>query len=714
MQGMQVHDGTLSDREANLLRSMTQITWKFYLWITVLFSVALWGLYAYVTQLREGMIVTGLRDQIFWGLYITNFVFFVGISHAGTLISAILRVCRAQWSHPITRLAEGITVFALLIGAPMVIIDLGRPDRMLNLFRFGRIQSPILWDVICVSTYLTGCILYFFIPMIPDLALLATRNELPRWRRRFYKSLTLGWTGSPGQWHLLERSISIMAIFIIPLAISVHTVVSWIFVMTLRPGWNTTIFGPYFVTGAIYSGIGAVIVSMFFLRRVFRFGDYIQELHFRNLGILLLSLSLLFLYFNVNEYMAVGYKFGGHEKALLDRLFVGEFATLFRIMLGLTTLGPTVLLIAVLGIKRWRHFTIPGTVLAATFVVVGAWLERYLIVVPTLSSPFLPAQGLPPEWMNYRASWVEWSIIAAAFATFLLIYTFLSKLFPMVSIWETRGKEAPMVERIEERAERAVPAMRPQPYMPPPLAMALIGTLLVAAISARAQQPTAAEEKGKATVLELEWEPLPPAEPTAASAETAGNPQGEGSNRAYFFAYQFLSPLFSGGGAARSEAEERPVRPLAITAKLRDTNGVPLSYQAVGFALETSFGTLLQFSKVPTDSEGRARLVLRDRRCGTYPFQATFGGDQQTLRKSYALAKVDFGPCPAPALPASGVLITPYATAPITLAFVFFYGTMWVVFFYAFGYLLVWRMRREGRGGEGLGPQHGLETGPGN
>src|SRR3989304_8079435 len=279
--------------ERTALAPLTRSGKGYYLLIAALLLVVFWALYAYSTQLQQGLIVTGMRDRISWGLYITNFVFFIGISHAGTLISAILRVCNAQWTRPITRLAEGITVFWLCIGAPMVVVDLGRPDRMLNLFRYGRIQSPILWDVICVSTYLTGCILYFFIPMIPDLALLATRSELPNWRRRFYKLLTLGWVGSPAQWHFLEKSISVMAIFIIPLAISVHTVVSWIFVMTLRPGWNTSIFGPYFVTGAIYSGIGAVIISMYCLRRVFRLGDYLKELHFRNLGILLLVFSLL-------------------------------------------------------------------------------------------------------------------------------------------------------------------------------------------------------------------------------------------------------------------------------------------------------------------------------------------------------------------------------------------------------------------------------------
>src|SRR5512137_2609954 len=190
----------MSKREEHLLSTLTETSKRFYLWVAVLLTVVLWGLYAYVQQIRNGLSVTGMRDQISWGLYITNFVFFIGISHAGTLISAILRVTHTEWRRPITRLAEAITVFALCIGAPMVIIDLGRPERMLNLFRYGRIQSPILWDVLSVSTYLAGCALYLYIPMIPDLGMLAEEPRLGAWRRRLYKRLSLGWTGSPAQW----------------------------------------------------------------------------------------------------------------------------------------------------------------------------------------------------------------------------------------------------------------------------------------------------------------------------------------------------------------------------------------------------------------------------------------------------------------------------------------------------------------------------------
>ena len=223
----------------------------FRVWTAMLLAVVVWGAFAYSLQFRRGLAVTGMRDQISWGLYISNFVFFIGISHAGTLISAILRVTDTGWRRPITRMAEGITVVALCIGGSMVLIDLGRPDRALNLFRYGRIQSPIVWDVLSVSTYLTGCLIYFYLPLIPDLGIVAASSSIGGLRRRIYRALSLGWTGSPAEWRLLEKAISGMAVAIIPLAISVHTVVSWIFAMTLRPGWDSSIFGPYFVVGRL-------------------------------------------------------------------------------------------------------------------------------------------------------------------------------------------------------------------------------------------------------------------------------------------------------------------------------------------------------------------------------------------------------------------------------------------------------------------------------
>ena len=681
---MQGHEEKMSDRETNLLRSMTETGWKFYLWVGCLMAVVFWGLYAHSEQSRSGLIVTGQRDQIAWGMCIVNFVFFLSISIAGTLISAVLRLTDTGWRRPITRMAESITLAALFVGPPIILLDLGRPDRILYLFRYARIESPIVWDVLVINTYLIGCMIYFYLLLVPDLVLLAARPDLSAWRRRLYRVLSAGWEGNPNQVHMLEKSISIMSVTLLPVAILTHSVLAWIFSTTLRPGWSSSIMGPYFVIAAIYGGCACVILSMYVLRRVLHLEDYLESVHFRNLGLLLFTFSLLYIYFNFNEYLTIGYSPKSSEKLLIARLFWGEDAPLFW---GVTILGvlvPAILLAVVLLWKQYREFLIPGVAFASGLVIVGAWAKRYLLVVPTLSIPFLPAQGLPADWTHYTPSWVEWSITAAAVAGFLLIFTFLAKLFPMVSIWETRAKEP-----AEETVEHTVPAMQPRPYMPPPLSVLLLAAFGMAAVSAHAQQSPPAKN-AKPIVMSLESETLAPDELAAASSEGVAHPQGKGPSRIYLYAERVLSPLIPGGKGKSSE-DQLSVRPMAITAKLRDVSGAPVAYRPVGFALESSFGTLLQLGKVATDSEGRARLVLRDRRCGIYPFQAVYDGDQSFQRGS-VVGKVDFGPCAAPALPAQSLFITPYSTPPIALASALFIGTVWGVFFYVFGYRFFWRM----------------------
>ncbi len=680
-------------REQNLLRSLTQNTWRFYAWVGFLLAVLSWGLYAYTQQLRHGLIVTGMRDQISWGLYITNFVFFIGISHAGTLISAILRVTDTQWRTPITRMAEGITVFALCIGAPMVMVDMGRPDRLLNVFRYGRIQSPIIWDVLGVSTYLTGCILYFYIPMIPDLALLADESGLSSWRRRLYRALALGWTGTTSQKALLERAISSMAVFIIPLAVSVHTVVSWIFAMTLRPGWNSSIFGPYFVVGAIYSGTAAVIFSMWVLRRVFRLNEYVEEQHFRKLGLLLLAFSLIYLYFNINEYLTAGYKLEGMERVLMDRLFTGDYAGLFWVAQGVCVFIPAALMIPVLGFKRYHRFTIPTVVLSSVMVIVGAWAKRYVIVVPTLRSPFLPSgQRLPWQWTHYHPTWVEWSITAAAVAGFSLIYTLMAKLFPIVSIWETREQEGGI--KVPEVSE-APPSAKPSRWWKPGIVFPVLAlaALLLWSSSAHAAGPAKRKEI-KATAITAEWKALPPAQTRSESVPGDNSPLSDARVSLYTGPVFSLQGLF--GGSANGDL--RPLPAMAVTAILRDASGAPISFKPVEFSLQTEFG-LLPFGSRPTMGDGKAQLVIKDRRYGSYPVQVAFHGDEEYAPATFNV-NVDFGARPSPSLPEAGMLITPYATSSIAVPFLAFYGTMWVAFAYTFGYLIVWKMRKFPRDAE--------------
>ncbi len=401
------------------------------IWVAGLCIIIAWGLFAYIHQLRYGLAVTAMSDYFCWGVYIINFVFFIGISMAGTLISAILRLTGAEWRRPITRMAEGITVFALLIAGPMVIFDMGRPDRFFHTFRYGRLQSPILWDIFALITYLAGSLLYLYLPLIPDLAMLRdSKKDFPTWRQWLYRKLALNWQGTAQQHQCLERVISIMAVVIIPVAISIHTVTAWIFGMTLRPGWYSTIIGPDFVVGALYSGIAAVITIMALFRRFFHLEQYITVQHIKKLSLLLLAVCLAYLYFTVNDYLGPEYMSRIPETQLLSSLFKGSYAAQFWSMIIVGILIPAVLLAL-----PWTR-TIKGIVTASVLINIGMWLMRYIIVVPTLSTPFLP----PPQGarLTYIPTWVEWSITIAGFAASMLLYLGFSKVFPIISIWEMK------------------------------------------------------------------------------------------------------------------------------------------------------------------------------------------------------------------------------------------------------------------------------------
>jgi Ni/Fe-hydrogenase subunit HybB-like protein len=408
---------------------------RYWIWTAFLVGVIGWALYAYLTQLQYGLIVTGMRDRISWGVYIISFVFFIGISHAGTLLSAILRATKARWQLSITRMAEFITVVALLVGALFPFIDMGRPERILNLVLYGRWQSPLLWDILAITTYLTGSMIYLFLPLVPDFALCRDRlgARAPAWKRTFFELASLGWTGTDGQRKALERAITIMMCIIIPVAVSVHTVVSWIFAMSLREPFNSTVFGPYFVAGAIFSGVAAIIVLMAVLRKLLHLEEFITETQFKALGYLLGAFTLIMTYFNLQEYVVTGYKMSAGVPFHFEQLMLGNLAPQFWFYIIGGMLIPGLLILS----PRTRN--IPGIVTAAILVIVAMWLERYLIVVGGFSVPLM---AYDPA--KYAPSWVEWSILAGAFALFALIVTVFAKLFPVVSVWEVvehRGPE---------------------------------------------------------------------------------------------------------------------------------------------------------------------------------------------------------------------------------------------------------------------------------
>lgn len=439
-----VAEGYHERLERTVLNPLAVTTKGYYAFVFFLLAIVLWGLYAYIVQLRYGLIVTGMRDVVMWGLYLVNFVFFIGISHAGTLISAILRVTHAGWRTPITRMAELITVVALMVGALMIVIDMGRPDRILNLIWYGRFQSPIMWDIISIASYLLGSFIYLYLPLIPDLALMRDRlgQGTSAFKRKVYTFLAVGWRNTPQQRQRLERAIGIMAITIIPIAISVHTVVSFIFSMTLRPGWDSTIFGIYFVIGAIFSGIASILIVMAIFRKLYHLEEYITEKHFRYLSYLLLTTLFFYLYLTISEYLTIGYKLEVEEKHLLTLLMLGKNAVWFWFFVVAGIVVPAFLLL----FRRGQ--TIPRIVTAAVLINVAMWVKRFVIIIPSLQVPLMPF-----EFGAYTPTWVEWSITAGAFAAFMLILALFVKFVPTISIWEVAEETGALSPGEEARRE---------------------------------------------------------------------------------------------------------------------------------------------------------------------------------------------------------------------------------------------------------------------
>ena len=487
--------------EHDLLATLEPLRRPGRLWIASLLAVCAMGFIAWTAQLVYGLRVTDMRNYVSWGMYMTNFVFFIGISHAGTLISAILRVTDAGWRRPITRMAEAITVIALLIGASMVMIDMGRPDRLLNVILHGRLQSPILWDLVSVATYLTGSFLYLYVAMIPDMPILARfARETGRSPRlvRFYEILSLGYRESPEHRRLLARALGAMAVIIIPVAISVHTVVSWVFGMTLRPGWHSTIFGPYFVIGAIFSGTAAIITAMVLFRRAYHLERYLKPEHFHKLAKILLVLSLLYAYFTLSEYLTTWYGGAETDSRLLELLAGnGPTGTTFWLWAVFGLFVPIGLLL----FPSKRSLT--SIMTASVLINIGMWLKRYLIIVPTLQTTFIPAKaaGISP---HYFPSLVECTITAGAVAAFLLFFTLFSRLFPILSIWET-------VEDAEEAAHAAtlrspVPAGKRAQGIPGVAAAVLFAVALSALLP---RTPASAQATAKVPVAAAEASAAP-------------------------------------------------------------------------------------------------------------------------------------------------------------------------------------------------------------
>jgi Ni/Fe-hydrogenase subunit HybB-like protein len=412
---------------------------RYRLLLIALLAVVGLGLVAWIIQLRHGLGVTGLSSSVPWGIYVVNFIFFVGISYAGTLLSAVLRLVNAEWRRPITRVAEVVTVASLLIAGAMIFADLGRPGiAPFRIITAGRAGSPLVWDVVVLSTYLFAALLFLLLPLIPDAARCRERHPTGRGLRyRLYRLLSFSWVGTDAQRYRLEKAMGILAITIIPVAILAHSAVAWIFGVTARPVWNSTIFAPYFVLGAVFSGTAVIVLVVAAYRRALGLQAVFTDAHFVKLGYILLTLNLIYMYFTFSEYWTIGYTTVHSDyQAPLSAILSGTHAWAFWFAIILGMLVP-----ATLVALPWTR-TVGGITAASALVVVGMWLKRWIIVVPPLETGMTPA-----SLATYAPTWIEWAITAAGVAALALVFILFQRLFPIVAIWEVEHGEAAGGER---------------------------------------------------------------------------------------------------------------------------------------------------------------------------------------------------------------------------------------------------------------------------
>ena len=418
-----------------LLSSMRPPTLAWYLLAFFLGVVVACGLAAFTWQMMNGMYVTGKNRPVMWGFYITGFVFWVGLSHSGTMVSSILRLSRANWRRPILRAAEAMTVFSITVAGLFPLIHLGRNWTFYYMIPYPNqrglwpnFRSPLLWDMTAITAYIIGSSLFLYLGLLPDLAVV--RDRTTGWRHKMYSVLAMGWRGSAHEWSVYHKASTLMAALIIPVAVSVHSIVAWDFAVTVVPGWHSTIFPPYFVIGAILSGVAAVITLMITIRKIFHLEEYLTPLHFDNMGKLLLVISLLWTYAYFVEVQITWYAHEPIEWEVFSFLS-SRYTPLLLIML----MGNSLLPIIALCFKKLRR-SIGVMLVVSLWVNVAMFIERFLIIVPTLSH-----KNMPFAWGSYSPSLVETLINLAALAGFALLFALFAKFFPIMAISDVRELE---------------------------------------------------------------------------------------------------------------------------------------------------------------------------------------------------------------------------------------------------------------------------------
>lgn len=403
-------------------------------WITVglLFTGILIGAGSWGYQIVIGLGVAGMNNPVAWGTYLINFVFWVGIAHSGTLISAILHLFRAGWRNPIARAAETMTVFAVCIAGLFPFIHLGRvwmvfymlpvPNQR-NLWQ--NFQSPLMFDVVAISTYLLVSSLFWFTGMLPDLAIIRDRSEGNR--KKIFAILSLGWTGAHEQWRHYTRAYLFFAALATPLVISVHSVVSWDFALGVVPGWHTTIFAPYFVAGAIHSGLAMVMVLMIPIRRIFKYEKIITIAVLENVAKTIIFTGLIVGFAYLTEFFMAWYSRNPMEMEIFRYRPTGDYAAGFWIMVVCNTMMPLLFFFKRIRTSLFYLFGI------SILVNIGMWYERFVIIISSVSHDFIPH-----AWGVYTPTIVEFGIMLGSFSLFFFLFVLFIKHMPSVSMTEMK------------------------------------------------------------------------------------------------------------------------------------------------------------------------------------------------------------------------------------------------------------------------------------
>lgn len=424
--------GSVTDQISSIvLNRPTSTGW--FIGFGFFFMLTMMLLYALAYLFLKGTGIWGVNIPVGWGFAIVNFVWWIGIGHAGTLISAILLLLRQSWRNSINRFAEAMTLFAVASAGIFPLIHTGRPWLAYWLFPYPntmrvwpQFRSPLVWDVFAVSTYFTISLLFWFIGLIPDLATLRDRSENP-FAKIIYGILAMGWRGSARHWHRYETSYLLLAGLATPLVLSVHTVVSFDFAVSIVPGWHTTIFPPYFVAGAIYSGFAMVLMLAIPIRKIYNLEDFITERHLENSAKVMLATGLIVAYGYVMEAFLGWYGGSKYDAFLLWNRLHGPYAFFYIMLWVCNIIVPQVLWIRKLRTTPAALFLISGVVL------VGMWLERFIIVVVSLQRDFLNSSF----GMYYPTRW-DWMTYIGTIGMFLAAMFLFVRILPMISIFEMR------------------------------------------------------------------------------------------------------------------------------------------------------------------------------------------------------------------------------------------------------------------------------------